>query len=106
MRQPRHGILLDEPALGQDTRHKEVLMGLAHQLAAAGRLVIITTHDLTLASRADRLLVLGPQGWIADGPPRELLGDAAVWQQAGLRVPPWVLAPEHAPPGADAAALA
>lgn len=90
MRRPRHGILLDEPALGQDSVHKEQLIQLAHNLAAAGQLVILTTHDLTLAQGADRLLLLSPEGMVADGSPVEVLQDTAAWQKLGLIVPPWL----------------
>jgi energy-coupling factor transporter ATP-binding protein EcfA2 len=91
MRLPRHGLLLDEPALGQDTAHKTVLIRLARALAQAGRLVILTTHDLTLAAQADRLTLLGPAGFAADGPPAQVLRDDAVWDSVGLSVPAWVL---------------
>ena len=63
-------MLLDEPSLGQDAAQKATLIRLAHALAAAGQLVILTTHDLTLAAQADRLLLLDPDGLAADGPPR------------------------------------
>jgi energy-coupling factor transporter ATP-binding protein EcfA2/energy-coupling factor transporter transmembrane protein EcfT len=90
MRQPRHGVLLDEPAIGQDEGHKTMLSRLAHGLAAAGQLVIIATHDLALASEADRLMLLGPQGFVADGPPAQVLSDDRCWAQLGLRIPPWI----------------
>ena len=90
MRGPRHGVLLDEPALGQDTAHKTRLMRMAHALADAGQLIILTTHDLTLAAQADRLMVLGPDGFVADGPPVEILRDDVPWAQVGLYVPKWV----------------
>ncbi|MDY7077132.1 MAG: ABC transporter ATP-binding protein [Chloroflexota bacterium] len=93
MRRPRHGVLLDEPALGQDTAHKTCLIELARALADAGQLVILTTHDLSLASQADRLLVLGNRGFVADGPPACVLRDGAPWAEVGLRVPEWVKVP-------------
>jgi energy-coupling factor transport system ATP-binding protein len=91
MRGPRHGVLLDEPALGQDAAHKQNLIQLARSLATAGQLVILTTHDLALASRADRLLILGQDGFVADGPPDAILRDEAPWKRVGLRVPAWVV---------------
>ncbi|MGD8794655.1 MAG: ABC transporter ATP-binding protein [Anaerolineae bacterium] len=94
MRRPAHGLLLDEPSLGQDSAHKEMLVRLARALADAGKLVILTTHDLPLALQADRLLLLGPGGFVADGPPGCVLRDAAAWDQLGLVVPDWL-----APPG-------
>lgn len=93
MRCPRHGVLLDEPSLGQDTAHKEQLMRVAHALARAGRLVILTTHDLTLAAAADRLMLLGPDGFVTDGPPAEVLDDAGAWAALGLTVPDWLKRP-------------
>jgi len=93
MRQPGHGLLLDEPSLGQDTAHKAMLVRLARTLAEAGRLVFLTTHDLPLAVQADRLMLLGPAGFVADGPPAKVLRDSAAWTQLGLSVPDWVQVP-------------
>jgi energy-coupling factor transport system ATP-binding protein len=91
MRGPRHGVLLDEPALGQDIAHKTILPRLTDALAGAGQLVILTTHDLALAARADRLLILGRNGFVADGPPHEILRETEPWAEVGLRVPDWVV---------------
>jgi energy-coupling factor transport system ATP-binding protein len=90
MHGPRHGVLLDEPALGQDGVHKSRLMRVAHLLADRGQLIILTTHDLALAAQADRLMVLGHEGFVADGSPAEMLEDADAWAQVGMRVPEWV----------------
>jgi energy-coupling factor transporter ATP-binding protein EcfA2 len=92
MRRPRHGILLDEPSLGQDSAHKAQLIQVARALAAAGQLVILTTHDLPLAIQADCLALLGPEGFVAHGPPAEILADDAAWASLGLSVPGWLLA--------------
>ena len=101
MRQPRHGLLLDEPAVGQDGSHKVMLIHLARALAHAGKLVILTTHDLALAAQADRLLLLGPDGFVADGPPEAVLRDQAAWARLGLLVPDWVHAATPATPGRE-----
>jgi energy-coupling factor transporter ATP-binding protein EcfA2 len=105
MHRPRHGVLLDEPSLGQDTAHKAMLVRLARALASAGQLVILTTHDLPLAIQANRLLLLGPDGFVADGPPAEVLRDDAAWARLGLSVPEWVVAPspQPSPPGGEGA---
>jgi iron complex transport system ATP-binding protein len=42
-------ILLDEPTAGLDIRHERELMALLQQLLQAGKIVVITTHDLSLA---------------------------------------------------------
>ena len=91
MRRPAHGLLLDEPSLGQDSAHKKILVGILRALAAAGQLAIMTTHDLTLASQADRLILLGHQGVIADGKTDRVLQDYSAWQRAGIAVPDWFL---------------
>jgi energy-coupling factor transport system ATP-binding protein len=90
MRKPRHGVLLDEPSLGQDAAHKAQLIRVARALAEAGQLVVLTTHDLTLAAQADQLALLGPEGFVAHGLPSEILRDNAAWAKLGLTVPDWV----------------
>ncbi len=90
MRMPRHGILLDEPSLGQDVAHKAQLITLARSLAETGRLVLMTTHDLSLAVQADRLLLMSEGGFVTDGPPLAVLADRTAWDRIGLRVPDWV----------------
>jgi ABC-type hemin transport system ATPase subunit len=50
----------------------------------------MTTHDLSLAAQADRLLLLTRSGFVADGPPSEVLSDADAWVRAGLIVPDWL----------------
>jgi energy-coupling factor transport system ATP-binding protein len=92
MRRPAHGLLLDEPSLGQDGAHKTILMRILRKLADSGLLVIMTTHDLTLASHADRLVLLGSGGSIAaDGGTDVVLQDHAAWQQTGIALPEWFL---------------
>jgi energy-coupling factor transport system ATP-binding protein len=90
MSAPRDGVLLDEPSLGQDAVHKAYLMHLARVLADTGRLVVMTTHDLTLALHADRLVLLGHDGVLADGAPGDTLRQAVAWRRAGLVVPEWI----------------
>lgn len=91
MRHPAHGVLLDEPSLGQDAAHKEILARMMRVLAQAGQLVLMTTHDLTLASQADRLILLGPEGVLADDATAAVLANSAAWEQAGIALPEWFL---------------
>ena len=60
-------------------------------LAQAGQMVLMTTHDLTLASQADRLILLGPEGVIADDATAAVLANLAAWDQAGIALPEWFL---------------
>ncbi len=90
MHKPRHGVLLDEPSLGQDDAHKEMLIRLLRNLTQAGKLVIMTTHDLALAAQVDRVILLASGGIAADGPPDQVLHDQAAWDRAGMVLPSWM----------------
>ncbi len=90
MRRPAHGLLLDEPSLGQDRAHKVILQRTLRSLAAAGYLVILATHDLELAFQADSLLLLAEGRLIHAGPAAAARQAAGAWQQAGIRIPPWI----------------
>ncbi len=77
-------LLLDEPTSGVDikTRHE-----ILHQLAGlnhAGVTVVLTTHDLNgVASHLPRLIALGEQSVLADGPPSEVLQPAVLERAYG-----------------------
>lgn len=92
MRIPRHGLLLDEPALGQDEAHKTILLQLLQAYAGAGHLVMYSTHDLELAAQADHLILLSPGGIVAQGSTGEVLRMENAWQSLGLCVPAWIRA--------------
>jgi iron complex transport system ATP-binding protein len=65
-------LLLDEPTTHLDAPHQRGLARLFRRLAheaPVGRSVITVLHDLPIALRADRLLVLGQGRLLADGPP-------------------------------------
>jgi heme transport system ATP-binding protein len=52
-------MLLDEPTAALDLRHQELVMGLAAELARAGRAVVAVLHDLNLAAaHAERVAVM------------------------------------------------
>ncbi len=89
MQNPSHGLLLDEPSLGQDQAHKDTLIRTLRSVAKSGRLVVMTTHDLALASQADRMVLLGSQGVVADGPPIQVLADKSAWDSIGIHIPSW-----------------
>ena len=74
-------LLLDEPTTHLDAPHQRALARLFARLArdkVESRAVVTVLHDLPIALRADRLLVLDAGRLRADGPP----GDRAV--QAAL----------------------
>lgn len=67
-------LLADEPIAGLDPAHQIACMALFARLAAEGRTVIASAHDLGLAARhCTRLWVLHQGRIVADGPPRAVL---------------------------------
>ena len=62
-------LLADEPLAGLDPGHALDAVALFKDLAAQGRGVVVTMHDLSLAARtADRVIVVAAGRVIADGP--------------------------------------
>ncbi|MHB8816175.1 MAG: ABC transporter ATP-binding protein [Steroidobacteraceae bacterium] len=67
-------FLLDEPSNHLDPAHQLGILGLFRELCAAGKTVIATLHDPTVAARfAHRVLLLHGDGRWAEGPASELL---------------------------------
>ncbi len=78
-------LLADEPAAHLDPAHQLQLMELLREEARRGVAVIVTLHDLSLASRfCDRLLVLKQGRVIAQGAPDEALSDATLAEGFGI----------------------
>jgi len=71
-------LLLDEPYTGLDLPTQELLARLFSELAAEGRAVLMTTHDLLGAVDGCSRLVLLNRTVVADGPPAALR-DAEPW---------------------------
>jgi energy-coupling factor transport system ATP-binding protein len=91
MRQPKHGVLLDEPALGQDADHKHQLVRTLRRITDSGQFVIYSTHDIELAAQADTMFLINPEGIISSGAPAQVLADRAAWDKLGLLVPEWIM---------------
>ncbi|MFQ6141883.1 ABC transporter ATP-binding protein [Streptomyces seoulensis] len=67
-------VLLDEPTRGLDYRAKSALIGIVDDLAAEGRSVVISTHDVEFVARAaDRVVVMAEGDVVADGPTTEVI---------------------------------
>jgi iron complex transport system ATP-binding protein len=67
-------ILADEPTASLDPRHQLDVMRLLRTAAAAGAVVFVVTHDLSLAARfADIVVVLDDGRVAAEGSPAEAL---------------------------------
>jgi cobalt/nickel transport system ATP-binding protein len=79
-------VLLDEPTASLDPRTKWVLVDLVQRLAAAGRTLIVATHELDIVPLiADRVVVLSEEGRVvADGAPAAILADRDLLVRANL----------------------
>ena len=70
-------LLLDEPTVGLDPRLRHRLWSQFAAWAAAGTTLLISTHVMDEAARADRLAFLSEGALVAEGTPTELLARAA-----------------------------
>ena len=67
-------VLLDEPTRGLDYPGKAQLRAILDDLAAEGRAIVVSTHDVEfVATAADRVLVLADGDIVADGPTAEVI---------------------------------
>jgi manganese/iron transport system ATP-binding protein len=66
-------ILLDEPLTGVDAPSAAVLLDVFEKERAAGRTVVMTTHDLSQAARVCSRLLLLNRSLVADGSTEEAL---------------------------------
>jgi energy-coupling factor transport system ATP-binding protein len=85
----QHGLFLDEPTFGQDRANAYLLFEKLRQLAEAARAIVAITHDMRLVAEvATRAIAMAAGRVIFDGPPTDLLANADVLSEAGLRPPP------------------
>jgi len=67
-------LLADEPASGLDPAHQIMMMRALRRLAAEGRSVLVSLHDLTLAARwCDRVVMLKQGLLAAEGLPEAVM---------------------------------
>ncbi|MFI1470105.1 ABC transporter ATP-binding protein [Streptomyces wuyuanensis] len=67
-------LLLDEPTRGLDYEAKTQLVRIVDTLAAEGRAVVVSTHDVEFVARAaDRVVVMAEGDIVADGPTTEVI---------------------------------
>ncbi len=67
-------VLLDEPTRGLDYPAKRALIRIVDGLAAEGRAVVISTHDVEfVAAAADRVAVMAEGEIVADGPTADII---------------------------------
>lgn len=80
-------LMVDEPIAGLDPAHQIGTMQSFATLAAEGKSVIVSLHDLGLAARhCTRILMLSQGRLVADGPPAEVLTPERLNEVFGIRV--------------------
>ena len=78
-------LLLDEPIANLDPGHRLDVMALLASEAARGAGVVLALHDLDLARRCDRLLLIANGAVIADGPPHMVLNTDQLGRVFGVQ---------------------
>jgi cobalt/nickel transport system ATP-binding protein len=81
-----HVLLMDEPTNALDPRSQVWLLEVLDEWKAAGRTVVLTTHDLGSAAEfADRMIVLSEEHHIvADGTPADVLAQRDLLLEVNL----------------------
>ena len=77
-------LLLDEPVMGLDVTSRAIILDLVDEEVAAGRTVVVTTHNLDEARRCDQVLLLDTTA-IAVGTPDEVLTEEHLRRAFGGR---------------------
>ena len=81
-------LILDEPTAALDALYTERVLDLLEQLHLAGKTIIISTHDMELASRfADRVLLLEAGKLICDRKAPDLWSDTTLLKDKHLPQP-------------------
>jgi ABC-type Mn2+/Zn2+ transport system ATPase subunit len=79
-------MLLDEPMNGVDARTEELFVGLLEAFHAAGRTIVMATHDLNQAACiCDTICVLN-QRLVSAGPVDKVLTDAVLREAYGIHL--------------------
>lgn len=81
-------LVLDEPTAGLDGQAHRDLAARLLTLQRGGTALVLITHDMSLASRAKRLLVMAEGAVIGSGRPEQMFADPALLARAGLTPPP------------------
>ena len=84
-------LVLDEPTLGLDRRHIDILMDALHQRHKEGASLLFITHDMGLvAAHIPRSALLQDGQLLTVGPTQEVLADPEILANSGLAPPPIV----------------
>lgn len=78
-------LLLDEPTSHLDVRVAHAMLRLLRDQTREGKAIVCAMHDLNeAAAYADRIVLLGDERILADGPPQDVLAGDAVERAYGV----------------------
>lgn len=80
-------VLLDEPITGLDVPAQQVVLSYLADARADGVCVVVSTHQMTEAHHADRVLVLNDGQVVDDGSPTDVLTPERLHVSFGLGAP-------------------
>ncbi len=88
-------LILDEPTQAQDAKQKRKLAQLIDSFRCSDSIVLLVTHDVEFAVQiVDRILLLSQGRLLADGSPRQILGNHDLLRRARL-LPPQIAQLAH-----------
>lgn len=81
-------IVLDEPTTGLDHSNTFEIVEIMDELSNEGKTIIISTHDVNLASTwADDIIVLNSGEIYTSGPPRQVFSDTGLVSRTRMGLP-------------------
>lgn len=80
-------IIFDEPTAMLDPRGREEIMEIIEELHSEGITVVLITHFMDEAVRADRIIIMEKGSVLLDGTPCEVFSAEETLREAGLDVP-------------------
>jgi energy-coupling factor transporter ATPase len=83
-----HYLVLDEPASMLDPEGRRDVAAVLERLGDSGKGILLVTHDLAEAARADRAVVLDRGAIVFAGTVAELAVRGELLEECGLEVPP------------------
>lgn len=88
-------LILDEPTQAQDAKQKLKLAQLVDSFRGTDSIILLVTHDVEFAVQVvDRLLLISKGRLLADGSPRQVLGNPDLLRRARL-LPPQITQLAH-----------
>ncbi|MBR3785713.1 MAG: energy-coupling factor transporter ATPase [Firmicutes bacterium] len=80
-------IIFDEPTAMLDPKGREEIMSIIDELHREGITVVLITHFMEEAVRADRIIIMDDAKVLLDGTPEEVFAQEETLREANLEIP-------------------